>query len=103
MDEEDEVAEEDNSLALEEEMAFLSNRTKEVVEEISAEFPEGLANAKVEKIAAHLHQRMLREGKITPADLETPEIQEDIMNTAYSLKWGLFVSSMEIPYLVLQW
>jgi hypothetical protein len=99
VDEEDEIEEEDNGLTLEEEMTFLTNRAEEVVEEISAEFPEGLANAKVEKIAVHLHRRMLREGKITQADLETPEIQEDIMNTAYSLKWGLFVSSMKIPYL----
>ena len=98
-DEDEDEEEEDNGLTLEEEMAFLTSRAKEVVEQISAEFPQGLANAKVEDIASQLHHRMLREEKMVPADLENPEVQEDIMNTAYMFKLGLFVSSVEIPYL----
>ncbi len=103
MEDEDEEAEyeeeEDNGLTLEEEIALLTSRAKEVVEQISAEFPQGLANAKVEDIASLLHHRMLQEGKVMPADLENSEAQEDIMNTAYMFKFGMFVSSIELSYL----
>lgn len=102
-DEEDEYEEEeDNGLTLEEEMAFLTNQAKAVVEQISSEFPRGLINASIEEIAAKLHHRMLQEGRIAEADLESPEVQEDIMNTAYMLKFGMFVSSIAIPYSALE-
>lgn len=98
-EEEDEYEEEeDNGLTLEEEMVFLTNQAKAVVEQISAEFPQGLVNASIEEIAAKLHHKMLQEGRMAPADLESSEVQEDIMNTAYLLKWGMFVSSITIPY-----
>jgi hypothetical protein len=96
--EEDEEEEEDNGLTLEEEVAMLTKAAKEVVERISAEFPEGLFKAKDEKIAGKVRDMMLQNGNVVAADLETTEVQDEIERIAYMLKYGMFVSSIEREY-----
>jgi hypothetical protein len=98
-DEEDEYEEEeDNGLTLEEEVAILTKAAKEVVERISAEFPEGLIKTSDKKIAAKVRDMMLQKGNIVAADLETAEVQDEIERITLMLKYGMFVSSIEAEY-----
>ncbi len=95
---EEEDEEEDNGLTLEEEVAILTKAAKEVVERISADFPEGLAKARDEKIAEKVREMMLQKENVVAADLDITEVQDEIESIAYLLKYGLFVSSIEREY-----
>lgn len=98
-DEEDEYEEEeDNGLTLAEEVAILTKAAKEVVERISAEFPEGLAKARDKEIVAKVRDMMLQKENVVAADLETTEMQDEIERIALMLKYGMFVSSIEAEY-----
>lgn len=92
-DEDDE--EEDNGLTLGEEVALLEKSAQAFVDRITEKFPNGLLKASEKKIAAVIHQMLLEAGNTTPAQLETPEMQNEIATNATMIKYGYFVSSVK--------
>jgi hypothetical protein len=95
-EDEDEDDEDEDELTAEEESQLLAEMGQELISQLSVAFPEGLAKAPVNAIAAKITDMMLETGNVSPADIASPEWQEEVGAIAKLIQSGMFALALEM-------
>lgn len=86
----DEDDEDEDELTPEEESQLIKEMGYELVAIVSAAFPQGLANASTNDVAAKITEMMLETGNVSPSDIASPEWQEEVGAIARLIQSGMF-------------